>query len=366
MTRPRGAPVPTASPATRNRRRKQTLFLGAAAVLAVGIADYLTGIELSLEIFYVAPVYYAAWRAGRGPGLALAAAAALTWLAADQAAGHRYPLAHAPYWNALGGFLVFALLAGVTAGSRTRMAETEASRRALARKTRELEHSNAELEQYAAAAAHDLKSPLVAVGGYLQLLRRKLGEDLDPACAEYLAQAVRGTERMEALIEDLLAYARIGKGERRPELVDAGAALDEALANLAAEIQGAGARITRDPLPVVPGHPREFVQLFQNLVENAVKFRGEASPQVHVGVQEDPQEWLFSVRDDGIGIDPAHADKVFGLFERLHGPAEYPGTGLGLALCKKVVESRGGRIWVESEPGRGATFFFTVPKTEGS
>lgn len=358
--------MPTASSSTRSHRRKRALFLGAAAVLAVGIADYLTGIELSLEIFYVAPVYYVAWRAGRGPGFALAAAAALTWLAADQAAGHRYALVHAPYWNALGGFLVFALLAAVTAGSRALVAEREAARRALARKTRELERSNAELEQYAAAAAHDLKSPLVAVGGYLQLLRRKLGDGLDPSCADYLDQALRGAERMEALIEDLLAYARIGKGERAPAPVDANTALDEALANLAAEVEAAGARVTRDHLPVVPGFPREFVQLFQNLVGNALKFRGEDPPQVHVGVQEGPQKWVFSVRDNGIGIDPASAEKVFGLFERLHGPAQYPGTGLGLALCKKIVESHGGRIWVESAPGQGATFFFTVPRPGAS
>ncbi|MEW6490910.1 MAG: histidine kinase dimerization/phospho-acceptor domain-containing protein, partial [Thermodesulfobacteriota bacterium] len=291
-----------------------------AAVVAVGIADYLTGIELSLEIFYVAPVTYVAWRAGLGPGLALAAGAALTWLAGDQAAGHRYALAHAPYWNALGGFLVFALLATVTARSRALAAEREASRRTLARKTRELERSNAELEQYATAAAHDLKSPLVAVGGYLQLLRRKLGSACDPSCAQYLDEAVRGAERMEALIEDLLAYARIGKGERTPEPVDAGTALDEALANLAAKVEAAGARITRDRLPVVPGYRRELVQLFQNLLENALKFRSQESPQVHVGVQEGLEEWVFSVRDNGIGIDPAHAGKVFGLFERLHGP----------------------------------------------
>jgi light-regulated signal transduction histidine kinase (bacteriophytochrome) len=352
-------------PSRRSQRKKRTFALGVAAVAAVGIADYLTGIELSLEVFYVAPVSYVAWRAGLWPGLLLAAGAALTWLAADQAAGHRYALAQAPYWNALGGFLVFALLAAVTARTRALAAEGEASRRALARKTRELERSNAELEQYAAAAAHDLKSPLVAVGGYLQLLRRKLGSACDPSCAAYLDQAVRGTERMEALIDDLLAYARVGKGERAPELADANAALDEALANLAAEVEASGARISRDRLPAVPVSYRELVQLFQNLVGNALKFRGEAPPQVHVGVQEGPDEWVFSVRDNGIGIDPAHADKVFGLFERLHGPAEYPGTGLGLALCKKVVESRGGRIWVESQPGQGATFSFTVPRTEG-
>lgn len=358
--------MPDTVPSRRSQRKKRTIALGVAAVAAVGLADYLSGIELSLEILYVAPVYYAAWKAGLGPGLLLAAGAALTWFAADQAAGHLYDLAQAPYWNALGGFLVFALLAAVTARGRALVVEREASRRALARKTRELERSNAELEQYAAAAAHDLKSPLVAVGGYLQLLRRKLGSTCDAPCADYLDQAVRATVRMEALIEDLLAYARIGKDARTPEPVDVGAALDEALANLAAQIEAAGARITRDRLPMVPGYRRELVQLFQNLVGNALKFRGEQSPQIHVGVQEGPEEWVFSVRDNGIGIDPAHASKVFGLFERLHGPAEYPGTGLGLALCKKVVESRGGRIWLESEPGRGTTFFFTVPRIEGS
>lgn len=353
----------TKSPSrTRSAARRRALSLGAAAVLVVGLADFLSGVELSLEILYVGPVYFVAWRAGLGPGLLLAAAAALTWLGADQAAGHRYVLPQAPYWNVLGGFLVFSVLAGLTARSRALVAEREAARQALARKSRDLERSNAELQQYAAVAAHDLKSPLVAVGGYLQLLRRRFSDRLGPDGIGYLDEAARGTARMEALIDDLLTYSGVGRGTREPEPADTGAALEEALANLSAEIASCGARVTRDRLPIAPGRATEFVQLFQNLVGNALKFRGDEPPSIHVGMEERPEEWVFSVRDNGIGIDPGETDRIFRLFERLHGGSTYPGTGIGLAICKKVVEARGGSIWVESGPGKGSTFRFTVPR----
>ena len=171
---------------------------------------------------------------------------------------------------------------------------------------------------------------------------------------------------MEELIDDLLAYSGVGRGTRELETVDTGRALEEALTNLSAEIASCGARVTGANLPLVPGHPTEFVQLFQNLVGNALKFRAEEPPVVQVGVEERPGEWVFSVRDNGIGIDPAESDRIFRLFERLHGGSEYPGTGIGLAICKKVVDAQGGRIWVESDPGKGSTFSFTVPRPKGS
>ncbi|MDW7711908.1 MAG: ATP-binding protein [Deferrisomatales bacterium] len=350
-------------PPARAAARRRSLYQGALLVLVVGLVDLATGIELSAEILYVGPVYFVAWRAGLGHGIALAAWAALTWLAADHLGGHRYLLPQAPYWNALGGFLVFAVLAFVTDRSRTLLAERESARRALTRKSLELARSNTELEQYAAAAAHDLKSPLVAVLGYLQLLRRRFADRLGPDGLAYLDQAARGAERMETLICDLLSYSKVGRGGQEPVPVEAGTALEEALANLAAEIEACGARVTHDPLPAVPGHPTELVQLFQNLVGNALKFRGGEPPRVHVGVEEHPGEWVFAVRDNGIGIDPADRERIFRLFERLWGASEYPGTGIGLAICRKIVETRGGRIWVEeSEPGGGTTFRFTVPR----
>lgn len=340
--------------------RPLALLLGALTIALVGLADYLTGIELSLEIFYIIPIYFVAWAAGRAPGLTLSAAAALTWIAADRAAGHDYEWGQAPYWNTLGGFLVFAVVAMAASGSRAWLDEMKATRTALARKSRELARSNTELEQFASVAAHDLKSPLVAVGGYVRLLQRRLSDQADPETTSYIERATEGISRMEDLITDLLTYARVAAADREPESVDLGAALEEALQNLAADLERSGGCVTWDPLPVLAGHRREMVQLFQNLVGNALKFKGEEPPRVHVGAEDGPEGWVIYVQDNGIGIEFAEAEKVFLLFERLHGRDQYPGTGVGLAICKKIVDARGGRIWVESEPGKGATFRFTL------
>lgn len=331
-------------------------------IVGVGIADALTGIEISLEILYVGPVYWAAWRSGFGPGLVLSAFAAATWLVADVAAGHRYSEEGVVYWNALVGFLVFSAITAVTARARRLLAEREEARRALERQARELERSNADLEQYAAVAAHDLKSPLLAIGGYVRLLRRRPSIDADAEAGEYLEESAKGVERMESLIEGLLAYARAGAGEENREETDAGSAFDLALANLSAELASTRSSVTRGDLPRVAIDRRALTQLFQNLVGNALKFRGDRPAQVHVGAEKGPAEWVFSVSDRGIGIDPVDRERIFRIFERAHPDPSCPGTGIGLAICRKIVESRGGKIWVESEPGRGATFRFTIPR----
>ena len=179
-----------------------------------------------------------------------------------------------------------------------------------------------------------------------------------------LDEALAGVKRMEALIEDLLAYSRAGAGAEPREPTDPAGALNEALANLRGEVEGRGAQVTFDELPRVVARHRELVQLFQNLVGNALKFRGTDPPRVHVGIDHVGEECIFYVRDNGPGIDPADAQRVFGLFQRLPGAAQTPGTGIGLAVCKKIVESLGGRIWVDSKPGEGATFRFTLPPVE--
>jgi len=332
------------------------------AIVGVGIADALTGIEISLEILYVGPVYWSAWRSGLGPGLVLSAFAASTWLVADVWAGHRYSEEGFVYWNALVGFLVFSAITAVTARARQLLAEREEARRALERQARELERSNADLEQYAAVAAHDLKSPLLAVAGYVRLLRRRPSVDADAEAGEYLEESRKGIERMEALIEGLLAYARVGAGDGTREETEAGPALDLALANLSAEVSSTRSSVTRDALPRVAMDRRALTQLFQNLVGNALKFRGDRPAEVHVGAEDGAAEWVFSVSDRGIGIDPVDRERIFRIFERAHPDPSRPGTGIGLAICRKIVESRGGRIWVESEPGRGATFRFTIPR----
>jgi two-component system, chemotaxis family, sensor kinase Cph1 len=165
---------------------------------------------------------------------------------------------------------------------------------------------------------------------------------------------------MQDLIQDLLTYSRVGRSDEM-SLTDCEYVLKEALANLQVEMETRGANLTHDPLPAVMGNERELIQLFQNLVGNALKFHGEQPPEVHIGVQRQPDQWIFSVRDNGIGIDPQFAERIFQMFQRLHRKDEYPGTGIGLTICKKVVEHHGGRIWVESAPGTGATFLFTLP-----
>jgi light-regulated signal transduction histidine kinase (bacteriophytochrome) len=228
--------------------------------------------------------------------------------------------------------------------------------------TQELQRSNRDLEQFAAVASHDLQEPLRMVTSYLGLLERKSGERLNDKEKSYLHFAVDGATRMKQMITDLLSYARVGARNREAAPADLQAALDGALANLQAARAETGAVITHDPLPTLCVEPSRFTQLFQNLVGNALKFIAPGRPpEIHVGCQCEGSSWHFFVRDNGIGI-PAHEfDRVFVLFQRLHGRKEYPGTGIGLSLCQRIVEREGGRIWVESGEGKGTVIHFTVP-----
>ncbi|MHB8882572.1 MAG: sensor histidine kinase [Thermodesulfovibrionales bacterium] len=226
----------------------------------------------------------------------------------------------------------------------------------------ELQRSNTELEQFAYVASHDLQEPLRMVASYTQLLAERYEDRLDDKAKKFIRYAVDGAVRMQLLINDLLAYSRIGTRGKPLEPVDANAALGEALANLKVQITGAKALITNDELPKLQADASQLVQLFQNLIGNAVKFHGAALPHIHLSAADKGREWLFSVRDNGIGIDPQYADKVFVIFQRLHTKEEYPGSGIGLAVCKKIVERHGGRIWFESEPGKGTIFYFTIAK----
>ncbi len=228
----------------------------------------------------------------------------------------------------------------------------------------ELRRSNAELEQFAYVASHDLQEPLRMVASYTQLLARRYQGRLDEKADRFIGFAVEGATRMQTLINDLLAFSRVGTGDQPAAPTEAEAALAAALANLRASAAAAEARVTHDPLPVVRMVPTHLLQLFQNLVGNALKFRGANAPRVHVSARRDGGRWTFSVRDNGIGIAPEYADRVFVVFQRLHGRAEHPGTGIGLAICRKIVERTGGRIWVEPAEGGGSTFFFTLPAVE--
>jgi len=231
---------------------------------------------------------------------------------------------------------------------------------ALREKSEELARSNKDLEQFAYVASHDLQEPLRMVTSYVQLLAKRYKGKLDSDADEFIGFAVDGAVRMWKLINDLLTYSRVGMRGKGLELTDCEVVLAQSLSDLKVAIEEHGALITHDPLPTVMADRLQLGQLLQNLVGNAIKFRGNESPRVHISASRNGNEWTFSVRDNGIGIAPEYFDRIFIIFQRLHSRQEYAGTGIGLAICKKIVERHGGRIWVESEVGKGTTFYFTL------
>ena len=230
------------------------------------------------------------------------------------------------------------------------------------RMAEDLRRSNAELEQFAYIASHDLQEPLRTVAGMVQLLQRRYQNRLDERADEYIHYAVEASERMQKLINDLLDYSRVDRQGRPFQSISLDETLVSALGNLRAALVDSQAHLTHDPLPVVRADPVQMVQVWQNLVGNAIKFRGELPLEIHIGVERDAGGWRFAVRDNGIGIDPQYFERVFLVFQRLHTRSKYAGTGIGLALCKKIIERHGGKIWIESQPGQGSTFYFTLPE----
>jgi PAS domain S-box-containing protein len=226
----------------------------------------------------------------------------------------------------------------------------------------ELERSNGELQQFAYVASHDLQEPLRAVAGCVQMLTELNAGKLDDRSVELMGHAVEGAKRMQTLINDLLAYSRVGSRGISKISTDSRAAVDRALLQLHTSVTESGAIITVDALDHVWADPVQLVQLFQNLIGNALKFRTQNKPEIHISSQQANGHTVFSVRDNGIGIAPEYQDRIFGIFQRLNSRREYSGTGIGLAICKKIVERHGGRIWVESQPDQGATFRFTLPQ----
>jgi PAS domain S-box-containing protein len=225
-----------------------------------------------------------------------------------------------------------------------------------------LRRANADLQQFAYSASHDLQEPLRMVAAYSELLQKRFGGQLGETADEYIRYIVQGASQMEALLGALRTYMRVSKTEREPDNeVDAEAVLEKALASLEVAIKDSGAAVIRTALPRVRMFEFQLQQVFQNLIGNAIRYRGSDAPRINVAAEQRGHEWLFSVQDNGIGIEPQFKEQIFGIFKRLHNSAEYPGAGMGLAICKRVIERAGGRIWVESEPGSGSTFFFTVP-----
>jgi light-regulated signal transduction histidine kinase (bacteriophytochrome) len=242
------------------------------------------------------------------------------------------------------------------------ISELELTKQALQRNSEELGRSNAELEQFAYVASHDLQEPLRMVASYTQLLARRYRGKLDSEADEFIGFAVDGATRMQTLIRDLLSYSRVMTQGHSLQPADATVACDMARRNLQKSIEESGATVSVGLLPTVHADATQLTQLFQNLIGNALKYCKERAPQIRVDAKVGDEAWLFSVQDNGIGIEPQYFERIFQMFQRLHTREEYSGTGIGLAICRRIVERHGGRIWVESEPGRGSTFHFAIPR----
>jgi signal transduction histidine kinase len=248
----------------------------------------------------------------------------------------------------------------VAAEESVRLLNAELERRVQER-TEELSRINEELRQFAYVASHDLQEPLRTVGSYAQLLARRYKGQLQGDADDFINYIVGGVNRMHTLLNDMLAYSRVGQSQGKPLYPsDCESVLQSALLNLEVSVKESQAEITHDPLPVVMGDEIQLSQVFQNLIGNAIKYRRQDPPRVHISAEQRNGVWEFSFRDNGMGIDPQYHDRIFGIFKRLHG-RELPGTGMGLAICKRIVERHNGRVWVESAPGQGSTFRFTIP-----
>lgn len=274
-------------------------------------------------------------------------------------------------WLAIGGLLY--LCSRAVARQRTVASESKRAfadlERQLEQRTQELQalaadlaRSQTEMERFAYIVSHDLKGPLRSITGFSSLLERKLGPALDEGSRQYLQFIVDGARHLQALIDDLLEYSRAGAKPEQPQPIALEQLLAKVLTQLAKVIAETRADVVAEPLPLVRGDPQRLLQLFRNLLDNALKFRGEAPPRVRIWAEDAGTHWRLAVADNGIGIELRQQQRIFDVFQRLHGPEAYPGTGIGLAICKRIVESHGGRIWVESAPGEGATFWFTLPK----
>jgi signal transduction histidine kinase len=232
---------------------------------------------------------------------------------------------------------------------------------ALKKTAEKLARSNTELKQFAYAASHDLREPLRSIAGFVKLLEKRYKGKLDEKADEFIAYIIEGVKRMDMLIDDLLEYSRVEAKGKAFGPINCSVALQQAVNNLHSAIEESGAELTFDLLPTVMADASQLSRLFQNLISNAIKFRGSGPLKIHISAQQKDNKWIFSVKDNGIGIDPQFFERIFVIFQRLHTTREHEGTGLGLAICKKIVDRHGGKIWVESEPGKGSTFYFTIP-----
>ena len=241
------------------------------------------------------------------------------------------------------------------------LSELDRAKKDLEQKAQELARSNDDLKEFAYAISHDLKEPLRVIDGFVKLLAKRYKGRLASDADNFIEYTVDGVKRMQLMIKDLLEYSLVGAKVKDLESTDSALVIEQALLNLQTAVEESGAEVTYDPLPKVMADASQLTRLFQNLIGNAIKFRGKEALKIHISSEQRDNEWIFSVRDNGIGIDRDHFGRIFVIFQRLHTREEYDGTGIGLAICKKIVERHGGRIWVESETGKGSTFYFTIP-----
>jgi signal transduction histidine kinase len=377
-------PIPT--------RRSTALRYGAAVVcVALGLAvratfaSVLQG-ELPFVSFFAATAA-AAWFGGLGPSLlstALGFVVGMLFIARPDhpwwtATPHNFAVATTYLVGALTIVIISVAMHRARQRAidrqieleremRERIQAEEALRKAhdelearVQERTAELARSNAELQQFAYVASHDLQEPLRMVSNFTQLLAERYDAKLDNDGREFIAFAVEGATRMQTLVQDLLALSRVGTRGKNLEVVRLAEAVDRAVANLEFAIQENGALVSHDELPEVMADSSQMMQLFQNLIGNGIKFKGAEPPRVHISAVRNGKEWTFSVRDNGIGFEPQYAERIFAVFQRLHSRDEYQGNGIGLSICRKIVERHQGRIWAESTPGSGTTFHFTMP-----
>jgi signal transduction histidine kinase len=341
-----------------------TLLVGAAVLLTFAIQPVLGG-KATLIFFAIAVALSAAY-GGLWPGL-------FTTLLSVFAAGLLFQNSTYLLAQSQSSLVLFAVL-GVTisaiihllhrAHANVVAARTQLERvnKQLSQRTDALSRSNEELQQFAYALSHDLQTPLRNIGTLTALLVRRNSEILDKDSKEYAQLIVTGVQRMESMIKGLLDYTTATVDIQDRAVSNSNTVLEQVLHNLRYLIDTESAVITFDELPIVQANDDRLAQVFSNLITNAIKYRGDRKPKVHVTATDNGTEWIFKVKDNGIGIDMQHADEIFVLFKRLHSSEQYDGSGIGLAVCKTVIERFGGQIWVESEPGKGSTFFFTIPK----
>jgi signal transduction histidine kinase len=353
---------------------------GIVLVGVIGIVDYLTGTEVAVSIFYLLPISLISWFVGKKLGVFISAASTIAWLSADLLAGNQYSHPAILYWNGvvrLGVFVIVALILAALKRKYSREVELNAelqdalkrlkqTQEELEQKAEDLARSNAELEKFAYVAAHDLKGPLIGIGGYIRRIRRRLKDKLDRDAERLLEQLLEQILRMENLINSLLGYAKVGTTPLDVKRVDFNRIIENVIADLRVEVEKNDGLVTYDQMPSIWADGVQIGQLFQNLISNGIKFRGREPPRVHVSAGKKEMEWIFSVRDNGIGIDSKDQDCIFDMFQRLDYSSEYPGSGIGLASCKKIVENHGGRIWVESKLQEGSVFYFTIPMKDPS